>query len=141
MKTMFRLGEFVLHSGKKSKWKIDCDILTDADYEALAWIVTEEMGIKFSWVTPILRGGYLFAEKLQCYQTKNLHKVDGDPILIVDDVLTTGKSFVEARDKLLKCVLNKEKAQKDIIGIVIFARGKCPDWVHTIFQLSDLKTK
>ena len=138
MRTLFQLGEFVLHSSEHSRWKIDCDALTDEDYETLAWVVAKGINVKFSWVTPILRGGYLFAEKLKAYQTKNLHKPEADPILIVDDVLTTGKSFEKTRDRILK--YSTDKGKTDIIGIVVFARGKCPDWVRPIFQMSTLKT-
>jgi len=33
---LFQFGDFSLHSGSKSKWKIECDALTDEDVEALA---------------------------------------------------------------------------------------------------------
>ena len=118
---IFQLGDFKLHSGQKSKWKIDCDALTDADYETFAWIVSNEFKIKFGKVKPIPRGGNRFAEALKKYESRSwdIHT------LIVDDVLTTGKSFEAMR----------RKEVENILGVVIFARGKCPDWVIPIFQM------
>jgi hypothetical protein len=49
------------------------------------------------------------------------------PHLIVDDVLTTGASMEAARAKLWPGSLP--------LGVVIFARGPCPDWVWPIFRL------
>lgn len=50
--------------------------------------------------------------------------------VIVDDVLTTGESMEEMRLHY----------SSRTIGVVLFARGKCPDWVTPIFSLcSDLK--
>lgn len=116
---LFQLGRFRMHSGIFSKWKIECDMLIDADYETLAWIVANEMKLKYSAVFPIPRGGDKFAVKLLKYRTD-----PSDPILIVDDVLTTGQSFMRMRDVL----------GWNAIGVVIFARGECPEWVHPIFR-------
>ena len=118
---VFQLGDFKLHSGHKSKWKIDCDVLTDEDYETFAWIVSKELKIKFHKVKPIPRGGNRFGKALKKYESRSwdIHT------LIVDDVLTTGKSFEEIR----------RKEVENILGVVIFARGKCPDWVIPIFQM------
>lgn len=140
MKTMFRLGEFVLHSGKMSNWKIDCDALTDTDYQTLAWVVGKEWGLKFVFVECVgdavknnrVANAYNFAQELQEYETGDFK----DPILVADDVLTTGASMNKRRDECKKLYGGYE-----VVGVVIFARGKCPDWIHSIFQLSDLKTK
>ena len=96
MKKLFQLGEFALHSGKHSKWKIDCDILKGKDYETLAWIVAKEWNLRFSGVISIPIGGDRFAEKLRKYEYK---WTEYKTVLIVDDVLTTGKSFEEERKK------------------------------------------
>jgi orotate phosphoribosyltransferase len=50
--------------------------------------------------------------------------------LIVDDVLTTGKSMEEMR---------KKHSNVLTIGVVLFARGKCPKWVEPIFNMWDEK--
>ena len=53
-------------------------------------------------------------------------------ILIVDDVLTTGKSMIERRQQLIDHKIKKEL----IKGVVLFSRGKCPKWVTPIFTLN-----
>lgn len=119
VKSLFQLGDFTLHSGSKSNWKIDCDVLTDADWETLACLVAEK--VDFAVVHGIPKGGLKFAIALQKYV---------NPLsaftLIVDDVLTTGGSMEEARQEY-----GIERSK----GVVLFVRGKCPDWITPIFQL------
>jgi len=55
--------------------------------------------------------------------------------LIVDDVLTTGRTIEEARYSTWA----ENPKNGDVFGVVIFARGKCPDWVYPIFQMWDLE--
>ena len=69
------------------------------------------------------RGGIMFAEALEPYASNR----DEHPWLIVDDVLNTGSSMNEERDRLRALGV-------DAIGIVAFARQPCPDWVYPIFQ-------
>jgi hypothetical protein len=113
---LFRLGHFNLHSGGVSRWKIDCDALTDLDWQALAVMAVERLP-PFGKVEGIPQGGLRFAEALRQYATQG-------PVLIVDDVATTGNSFKDQR-----------AGREDVIGVVIFARGKCPPWVTALFTL------
>ena len=119
---LFRLGEFILHSGSKSFWKIDCETLTDEDWATLARIIYESVP-RFRRVIGIPKGGMKLAEALEPYCSFE----KGHPLLIVDDVLTTGKSM--------------EKMKKDIgedcIGAVVFARGKCPDWIESVVTVNN----
>ena len=58
---------------------------------------------------------------------------DGDyDYLIVDDVLTTGKSMNEIYEHL------HTKHDKKTKGVVVFARSGCPDWITPIFQLNKI---
>jgi len=117
---LFRFGDFNLNSGRSSFFKIDCDALTDEDIETLAFIIQKEF--RFSKVVGIPTGGTRIAEALEQWR-----KVYG-PLLIVDDVLTTGGSMER----------EKEKYPEDIIiGVVIFARGECPEWIHPIFDMCE----
>ena len=119
---LFKKGRIKLHSGKISNFKIECDALTDEDLDTLAFLVSKK--VKFGNVTGIARGGLRFAKALRKYETPN------DPrFLIVDDVLTTGSSMEDLK-KYVICDLSS-----NIIGVVIFARGKCPKWVTPIFQM------
>ena len=130
---LFQLGDFALHSGKKSRWKIDCDTLTDEDYETLAWVVAMEWNLEYNGVKAIERGGHILAEKLRQYQqswTKGINT-----LLILDDVLTSGRSIEEVFEAW------KDAKNIRLIGVVIFARGKCPSWVRPIFQMHNEEAK
>jgi len=114
---LFRCGLYTLHSGDTSEFKIDCDALTDADLNVVAHELRKRLP-PFSAVVGVPTGGERIAEKLRPYGNTN-----GAKILIVDDVLTTGASMEECRNG------------QDVIGAVIFARGKCPEWVTPLFQM------
>lgn len=115
--SLLQLADIVLHSGKKSKFKIECDSLTEEDWNTLAYLGSRIVG-KFSKVYGIPRGGIPFARALEKYADN-----DG-PLLIADDVLTTGGSIVE-------------KLREGCVGLVAFARGKCPEGVKAIFYMNE----
>lgn len=115
--SLFQLGEFTLHSGAKSAWKIDCDALTDGDWEAVAAMLCEMLP-PFGSVHGIPRGGIKLAEAL----SKRVSS--GGPRLIVDDVLTTGGSMAGAR------------TDPSDMGAVLFARGPCPEWIVPLFRVA-----
>lgn len=117
---LFQSGDLILHSGRRSRWKIDCDGLTAADWQTLALMVWELVG-PFSSVVGVPRGGLPLAEALLPY------RAEAGPHLIVDDVLTTGASLAEFRQAC---------SAPQVIGAVVFARGRCPGWVRPLFQLS-----
>lgn len=126
MSGLFQLGDFQLHSGGKSSWKIDCDALTDSEIEALA-----EIGYAvltplrpFREVVGVPRGGLRLAAVMAKYKSSQVGS-----ILVVDDVLTTGKSMREERDKI-------NARGRGVFGLVIFARTAAEPWVHRIFQMS-----
>lgn len=112
---LFVLGDFTMHSGDIGHWKIECDALTDADIECLAYMLSERLP-RFGWVRGIPRGGLRLAAAMEQYVTHG-------PVLVVDDVLTTGASMEEARTE-------------SSIGAVIFARGECPSWITPLFSLA-----
>lgn len=120
---------FQLHNSF-SHWKIDCDCLTDDDIEAIAKLLSERIPI-FSDIVGIPTGGLRLAKAMEKYM------IDGPfPLLIVDDVLTTGKTMERYRDMLdhpyleTKCI--------GIIGAVIFARGDWPEWIIPLFILGSM---
>lgn len=117
---LFQSGEFALHSGDKSTWKIDCDALTPEDMETLADIAVQMLP-PFSRALGVPTGGEAFAAAL------NARSSEDGPTLIVDDVLTTGKSMEDYR------MIFSEPT----IGIVIFARGAAPSWVMPLFWMMD----
>ena len=117
--TLFRRGEFTLHSGKVSDFKIDCDALTATDLDTLAAMIVKAVLEPFGSVEGVPTGGLRLAKALEKYATSG-------PLLIVDDVLTTGGSMKAHRGK------------RDAIGAVIFARGRCPIWVRPLFTMSQV---
>jgi len=119
---LFQTGQYKLNSGKVSYFKIECDALTDDDIESLAHMISQIVP-KFSSVTGVPRGGVKLAESLEKYIDTSTSRV-----LIVDDVLTTGGSMERMREQF-SC--NKD----NIVGSVIFARGKCPEWIIPLFSM------
>jgi len=118
----FNNDGFVLHSGRLSRFKVDCDALTREDWEAVAELISHRF--LFREVIGIPRGGIPFAEALQPYITKFGH------VLIVDDVYTTGRSMHEAR----ATYLNRHPGE-EVLGVVLFARGRCPEWIEPVFSM------
>jgi hypothetical protein len=113
---LFQQGEFKLHGGAPSKWKIDCDALSSDEIETVALMLAEILP-PFGSVEGVPTGGLRLAESMRQFRTSG-------PLLIVDDVLTTGGSIEECRNG------------REAIGAVIFARGKCPTWVTPLFSLA-----
>ncbi len=120
--SLFQKQEIVLHSGIPSDFKIDCDDLSYADVETLCYLISQKF--QFYSVFGVPSGGLKFADCLKKYCLCD----PSYPTLIVDDVLTTGGSM----NGFLK-----QSGRKDVNyqGVVIFARGKCPNWVTPIFQM------
>lgn len=118
---LFQHGDVVLHSGSVSKWKIECDALTDEDWETLALMLSQKLQ-PFKTVEGVPRGGLKLAKALQKYCGS------GGNHLIVDDVLTSGKSMKEARRAIKKEVVS-------VAGAVVFARNYCEMWITPLFQM------
>jgi hypothetical protein len=115
---LFEKKKWVMHSGEESNFKIECDALTLADWDTIAYLIAKN--ISFVSAVGVPQGGLKFAEALREY------KKSSGPLLIVDDVLTTGASMEKMKD-----------IYHNVIGIVLFARGRCPDWVTPIFQMNE----
>lgn len=104
-----------LNSGKVSKWKIECDALSDKDIDTIAFMLSEKLP-PFGSILGVPRGGLKLATAMEPYITKG-------PLLIVDDVLTTGNS------------MERTRKEADAIGAVIFARNICPKWIIPLLTL------
>ena len=110
---LFQTGDFTLSSGLKSWFKIDCDALTDEDIKTLAKLIYHRMP-GFTTVVGIPTGGLRLAKALEEYVEPTYRK---DILLIVDDVLTTGKTMEQYKNKVLEIWPDTE-----IHGVVIFDR-------------------
>ena len=114
---LFMRKDFTSHSGHLLTWKIECDALTEEEIETLALIISERL--QFGDVIGIPSGGLRIASALEPYKTEG-------PTLIVDDVLTTGKSMEKVKEQY-----------PDAIGVVLFSRTqKLPEWITSVFTLS-----
>lgn len=114
--SLFQSGAFTLHSGEAAHWKIDCDALTDADWATLAEMAVSVLPA-FGAVEGVPRGGLRFAQALHRYVTTG-------PLLIAEDVVTTGAS------------LEQQRAGREAVGVAVFARGSCPAWVRPLFTFA-----
>src|SRR5437899_1361464 len=108
--SLFQRGDFKLHSGMNSAFKIDCDFLTDSDIDTIAEMLSKRL-TAFSYVEGVPRGGLRLATAMKKYTTP---AAPFCPFLIVDDIFTTGRSMEEHR------------AGRSAIGAVIFARNETP---------------
>lgn len=120
---LFQKVDIILNSGKPSDFKIECDALTDEDIETFAYLISKKY--TFRKVVGVPRGGVRIENALQKYTTNN----NEHPILIVDDVLTTGGSMKRHRD------MYDDMGYVGIQGVVLFARGECPDWIDSVFKM------
>ena len=113
---MFTLSDFKSHAGLNLYWKIECDSLTDEDWKCLAYMANEKLP-NFGSVEGFPRGGLKFAQCMKKYITTG-------PLLIVDDVFTTGNSMLDHR--------NDRKA----IGLVAFSRNDPFNWIYSVCKIS-----
>lgn len=118
--TLFVKQDFISHSGLPLHWKIECDALTGFDLDALALMLAEVLP-PFAGVYGVPRGGVRIAHALGRHLSH-----ESRTCLIVDDVLTTGRSMEEAK---------LSSPYDRVIGAVLFARGPCPEWITPLFQM------
>ena len=124
MSHLFQTGDFILHSGQKSRRLIDCSALTDEDIKTVAEWLTELRG-GFKLVFPVSESVARLAKAMEHEQCEFNSRV-----LIVDDVLSTGASMWGKRAELAKTY-----GWDKIIGAVIFARRPTPDWIVALWNI------
>jgi orotate phosphoribosyltransferase len=123
---LFQIGDFTLHSGARSSFKIDCDALSGDDWAALASLIAARIG-PFRSVYGIPCGGTRLASLL-CEQATGDWR---DPVLIVDDVYTTGASMREAHSWM-----GNPDPITNIVGAVVFARQPVREpWITALFTM------
>lgn len=116
---LFLYGNFRLHSGKSSQFKIECEALTLQEWFCLGYQLSLRLP-PFGRVEGVPRGGMNLAAMMVEYQTLEAE----DPLLIVDDVYTTGGS------------MEAHRRGRPAIGAVVFARTLVTQpWIAALFQM------
>lgn len=142
MGELFEFGWFDAHSGFQLPWKIDCDAWTDESLRGVAKMLKWKFAFDEVFAVPSLEGlGRNPAGPRLARILREEHAPDhGYPPLIVDDVLTTGRSIEEMRASVMR---NRPLAQP--IGFVLYSRAPQdgaalarPTWVHSLFDVNQL---
>lgn len=120
---LFDDEEFISHAGLKLGWKIEMDALYTDDWRCLAKMIMEYETRPFRTAVGIPRGGIRLGQMLDKYSTGN----PDDPVLIVDDVYTTGTSFRE--------YIAEQYPDEKVICWTVFARNPVKDNVNALFQM------
>ena len=121
---LFQSIDFKSHSGLDLSWKIEMDALSDPEWFTISQMIME-ISVPFKEAIGIPRGGTKLGNLLNQYGTGKRE----DPVLLVDDVLTTGESMKQFKTK------RSWRYPSDYIGWVVFARTKTPKWVTALFQM------
>ena len=120
--SLFNYGEFVLHSGKTTKFLIDSERLSSDDLEALAQVALPHLAA-YRRVIGIPPGGLRLAAFLEKWTSP-----DGQTLLVYD-VWTTGQQMLGEADRLW------HEGERHCLGLVIVARSPTPWWVQPIFEM------
>ena len=122
---LFQSINFKSHSGLDLSWKIEMDVLSDREWFTIKKMIME-ITPPFREAVGIPRGGTFLGDLLNEHATGK----EGDPVCIVDDVLTTGESM-----EYFVTQYRRNRRPFTAIGWVVFARGQTPDWVQALFQM------
>jgi hypothetical protein len=122
---LFKSINFKSHSGLDLTWKIEMDALDDLEWQTIARMIMEATP-PFREAVGIPRGGVKLGDMLNEHATGN----EGDPVCIVDDVLTTGESM-----EYFLSQYQRNRRPFTAIGWVVFARTMPPLWVKALFQM------
>ena len=121
-------GDFVLHSGAKSSWKLVVERITGDSLQQ----VYDAMNIKpDSWPIGIPTGGTYILDHVYIFDHVPLLYSSSAPVTLVDDVVTTGSSM-----ELAKTLL-EQAGIKVIDQVCILNRGDYP--CRSLFTLADVE--
>lgn len=127
---MFKFKNFKSHTGKLLSWKIECNDLSKDDIKCITNVIIHRISYQHV-LCPPTKSKQL--RRLIALLKHHATKEGRYAYLIIDDVLTTGKSMEQEYQFLQNHGIEKRL----ITGIVIFARNECPHWITPIFQLND----
>ena len=125
MVDLFQKIDFVSHSGIPMKWKIECDAISLMEWECIAHMIKETEQQPWRKAIGIPRGGVTLGLCLDKFSTG----VETHPILIADDVYTTGRSF--------KDFVNENYPNDATIQWCVFARQPTTGRVKALFTMPE----
>ncbi len=120
---LFESGEFISHAGLKLNWKLECDAIKPEEWHVLAKMIKEYEHQPWQKAVGIPTGGWALGNALDKYSTGN----PNDPILIADDVYTTGTSFRE--------YMIEHYPDDETICWAVFARDIVSGPINVLFQM------
>ena len=120
---LFEVGDFISHAGLPLAWKIECDAIRPEWWAGLARMIMDYQTEPFYKAEGIPRGGVALGDALNEYASGNPE----DPVLIADDVYTTGTSFREYIETFHK--------DQPVIKWCAFARKPTTDGVNALFTM------
>ena len=123
---LFQKINFISHAGLPLTWKIECDAISPEEWIVLAHIIREFEPRNWRAAVGIPRGGVALGEALNKYGTQNID----DPVLVVDDVYTTGKSF---RD-----YVTENYPDEEVLQWCVFARKPTEFGVKALFTMPNV---
>ena len=127
---LFQRYDYKSHANLDLTWKLECDAISDGEWSVLARIISELESRPFSDVVGIPRGGVKLENEMLNYVSGNKN----DPVLIVDDVWTTGTGFKEF---VGIHVIEKMTEHVGWFGWCIFARTQTSNHVTALFQMPE----
>lgn len=122
---LFQDGEFVGHAGLPLSWKIECDAISNKEWRCLAKMIMEYQINPFSKAEGIPRGGVALGDALNEYATGN----PDHPVLVADDVYTTGTSFKDYKKTFYP--------NEFVYQWCVFARSNATNGVNALFTMPE----
>ena len=120
---LFQDVDIIGHAGGKLTWKIECDAISDAEWQVLANLILHYEKRPFRVAIGIPTGATTLGNILNRHATGERQH----PVLVVDDVYTTGTSVREFKEK--------NYADEHIIQWVCFARKPTTSDVNALFTM------
>jgi hypothetical protein len=123
---LFLPGPFTSRAGLLLPFEIEAEALTPDDWAAIAEAVAPRLPA-FGAAVGVPRGGIPLALAIGPYRQPRR-----ETVLVCEDVWTSGGSWRKVA---------AEYAGKNVVGLVLFARGPLPPGVRAVFHEADWLTE
>ena len=123
---LFTEGDFISHAGLPLSWKLECDAISSDEWKCIAKMIMDYQTQSFRIAIGIPRGGVVLGHWLNEYASGDAK----DPVLVADDVYTTGTSFKEYCEKYYP--------NEEVYKWCVFARRTPEYGVRALFTMPDI---